>query len=81
MVRKKTKRSIEIDHRDPERELWLWALADSQQAPEVVEMHSRIAKTQRDKEYWENHAAAVREDHRKKREAWAKDTEGLDNID
>jgi hypothetical protein len=81
MGRKKTKQSIEIDPRDPERELWLWALATSQQAPEVVAMHSRIAKTQRDQTYWENHAAAVREDHRRKREAWAKDTEGLDNED
>lgn len=81
MVRRKTKRSIEIDHRDPERELWLWALAGGQQAPEVVEMHSRIAKTQRDADYWERRNASHAEEHRKVREAWAKDTEGLDNPD
>jgi lipoprotein NlpI len=78
MARKKAKQSIEIDPRDPERELWLWALAASQQAPELRAKHSLIARTTRSPEYWEEHGALVAGNHREIREAWLADQEMLD---
>lgn len=81
MARKKAKQSIEIDPRDPNRDLWLWALATSQQAPEARAMHSQIAKTTRSPEYWAEHAALVADNHRRIREAWLADQEKLDSSD
>jgi hypothetical protein len=78
MSRKKADQSVEIDRRDPNKELWQWLLAESWQRPEVRAKQSLIAKTTRDDAYWEDHAASVAEDHRRKREIWATDRATLD---
>lgn len=72
----KKKNKLEVDSRDPNKSLWEWLLANSQQQPELRDRHSRIAK-QRSDEYWHNHSQAVTEDHRAKREAWLTDQQTL----